>query len=60
MAMTTCRECQQAVSTSAERCPHCGVKFPTPEVAESYADSLVWAVSLVGVGALVLAMVMCH
>lgn len=31
MALSTCRECHQAVSTDANRCPSCGVKLPTPE-----------------------------
>lgn len=27
MAMTTCKECKQAVSTKATACPHCGAKI---------------------------------
>lgn len=28
MAMKKCRECRQAVSSSAKVCPHCGIKDP--------------------------------
>jgi zinc-ribbon domain len=29
MALKPCRECGARVSTDAEVCPHCGVRFPT-------------------------------
>jgi hypothetical protein len=29
MAMGVCRECGQPVSTSAGKCPHCGIRYPT-------------------------------
>ena len=28
MAMTKCKECGEKVSTSAKKCPHCGVDYP--------------------------------
>ena len=28
MALRTCRECGQSVSTSAKKCPHCGARNP--------------------------------
>lgn len=28
MAMTTCKECQGSVSSTAKACPHCGAKLP--------------------------------
>ena len=27
--MSTCRECQQALSDEAPKCPHCGAPWPT-------------------------------
>ena len=30
MAMTKCKECGKEVSTSAKKCPHCGVSNPNP------------------------------
>lgn len=29
MALMPCRECLEDVSTSAARCPHCGVRSPS-------------------------------
>ena len=28
MALTKCRECEKEVSTTAEKCPHCGAILP--------------------------------
>lgn len=28
MSITTCRECEQQVSSQARVCPHCGIRFP--------------------------------
>lgn len=32
MALTYCRECQQQISTQAQTCPHCGIRFPAREM----------------------------
>jgi len=29
MALTTCKECGESVSTKANICPHCGVEDPS-------------------------------
>ncbi len=34
MALKPCRECKSAVSTSAAKCPHCGITSPTTTVRE--------------------------
>lgn len=55
MAMTSCRECGQPVSTEASACPHCGVGSPTaapsstvvpsaPAPARSSRSTVVWLV----------------
>lgn len=28
MAVLECRECGKEISTDAETCPHCGIKYP--------------------------------
>lgn len=30
MALITCKECDKELSTTAEKCPHCGAKAPKP------------------------------
>ena len=30
MAMTSCKECKNQISTEAEKCPHCGSEAPKP------------------------------
>lgn len=53
MALAKCRECGQQVSTSAETCPHCGVKYPykgkrTAEGAKSAFGSMLRAAGCLG------------
>lgn len=43
MAMTKCKECGKEISTSANSCPHCGVKNP----GASAKDYIVGTVALV-------------
>lgn len=35
MAMTKCKECGKEVSTSADTCPHCGIKKPGASAKEA-------------------------
>jgi hypothetical protein len=55
MAMTSCRECGQAVSSTAATCPHCGVSRPsaTPEQVRSEAQ-----LALIGNGGCLLALLL--
>jgi hypothetical protein len=39
MAMTECRECKGAVSSTAKTCPHCGVSRPTLTEGEVKAQA---------------------
>jgi hypothetical protein len=32
MGMVKCKECQQAISSNARTCPHCGAPIPFPLV----------------------------
>lgn len=34
MALKPCKECKKEVSTSASKCPHCGVRNPTTSTAK--------------------------
>jgi len=48
MALTTCRECKKEVSTSANTCPHCGVKNPGTKTKDT-AVGVIGLVVLVGI-----------
>ena len=47
MALSTCRECKEPVSTGADKCPKCGVQYPT---AESGARSFWTVAAAISVG----------
>lgn len=49
MAMTTCRECDQPVSTEASTCPHCGAPSAAPSTAAFGRRPPVWVLAVVGV-----------
>lgn len=54
MAMTVCRECEQAVSERADACPRCGVKHPGSAVQAKRADQASYGkAALIGVALLV-------
>lgn len=52
MALTTCRECSKDVSTTASKCPHCGVSAPSREAqkAQIVAVLVTLAVLLIPIG----------
>ncbi|MBB5320456.1 hypothetical protein [Marinobacter oulmenensis] len=51
MAMTKCKECKQEVSTTAKKCPHCGVSNPGVTAKEMAIGTAVVVVVLFGFGA---------
>lgn len=50
MAMTKCKECKQEVSTSAKKCPHCGVSNPGLSAKEMAIGTAFVVVLLFGFG----------
>ena len=52
MALKPCRECGKAVSTNADKCPHCGTPHPTSQFSKG-ARGCLWVIGIiVGLGAL--------
>ena len=47
MGMTKCKECADAISTTAEVCPHCGFRLrkraPAPKYFQPYSASAIRA-----------------
>lgn len=40
MAIEPCRECKRDVSTTADKCPHCGADYPTKAAAKGAGQAL--------------------
>lgn len=49
MAMTECKECKKEVSTSAKKCPHCGVSHPAVTGKQQFFGLVILAI-IVAVG----------
>lgn len=49
MALTKCKECKKEVSTSAESCPHCGVKNPAIGTKQKFGGCLMLVIVVAGI-----------
>lgn len=46
MSLAPCRECSKEVSSSARRCPHCGIKHPANLNAQIGSQVWRWGCAL--------------